>query len=339
VGVRTIVVARRAAGEPMMSLSYVLPIRTRPGDAPPGELTDYLRWLSERAEVIVVDGSDPEAFRSHHERWSAHATHVPPDEDIRCRNGKVVGVLTGLRVARRDLVVVADDDVRYDDEALARLEALLAGADLVRPQNHFDPLPWHARWDTARMLLNRSVASDHPGTLGVRRSFLRSIGGYDGDVLFENLELVRTVAAAGGRVVEAPDLFVRRRPPTLARFLEQRPRQAYDDWAQPVRFAAFLATAPLAVAVARRRPALLAVGAASVVLAASVGRIRRGGRRVFDPVSPWLAPLWVVERAILSWLAFGRRVFGGGCPYAGTVIRRAATPPRELRRRFRTSVG
>jgi glycosyl transferase family 2 len=320
----------------MTSLSYVLPIRTRSGDVPPDELSGYLAWLSKRAEVIVVDGSDPDAFRAHGDRWSAHATHVAPDEDIRCRNGKVRGVLTGLRVASHDLVVVADDDVRYDDGGLARLASLLMDADLVRPQNHFDPLPWHARWDTARMLLNRSIASDHPGTLGVRRSFLRSIGGYDGDVLFENLELVRTVAAAGGRVVEAPDLFVRRRPPTLARFLEQRPRQAYDDWAQPFRFAAFLATAPVAVAVARRRPALLAAGAASIVLVAGIGRIRRGGRRVFDPVSPFLAPLWVAERAVLSWQALGRRVLGGGCPYAGTVIRRAATPPRELRRRFRT---
>ncbi len=113
-------------------------------------------------------------------------------------------------------------------------------ADLVRPQNVFDPLPWHARWDTARMLLNRAFGSDHPGTLGVRRSFLASIGGYDGDVLFENLELVRTVLAAGGRVVDAPGMYVRRRPPTPARFLEQRPRQAYDDLAQPARLAFFL---------------------------------------------------------------------------------------------------
>jgi hypothetical protein len=242
-------------------------------------------------------------------------------------------------VERHDLVVVADVDVRYDDESLMRLTLLLSDAVLVRPQNHFDPLPWHARWDTARMLLNRSVASDHPGTLGVRRSFLRSIGGYDGDVLFENLELVRTVAAARGRVVDAPDLFVARRPPTLARFLEQRPRQAYDDWAQPLRFAAFLSTVPLGLAVARRRPALLGVAAAAAIVAATVGRLRADGRRVFDPVSPWLAPLWVTERAVLSWLALGRRVLGGGCPYAGTVIRRAATPPRELRRRFDTTAG
>ena len=149
--------------------------------------------------------------------------------------------------ATHELVVIADDDVRYDDDGLERMARLLAGADLVRPQNYFDPLPWHARWDTARILLNRAIGSDHPGTLGVRRSFLASVGGYDGDVLFENLELVRTVRAGGGRVVDEPALFIRRRPPTLRRFLEQRPRQAYDDWAQPLRFAFFLAAGPALV--------------------------------------------------------------------------------------------
>jgi len=36
----------------------------------------------------------------------------------------------------------------------------LAGADLVGPQNFFDPLPWHARWDSARTLLNRASGGD-----------------------------------------------------------------------------------------------------------------------------------------------------------------------------------
>jgi hypothetical protein len=317
-------------------LSYLLPIRSRPGDAEPDDLTRYLAWLSRRVDVVIVDGSEPAAFQMHRDLWAPFATHVAPAADVRCANGKVRGVLTGLDVVAHDLVVIADDDVRYDDQALERMALLLADSDLVRPQNHFDPLPWHARWDTARILVNRAVGSDFPGTLGVRRSFLRSIGGYDGDVLFENLELMRTVAAGGGRVVDAPALFVRRRPPSFARFLEQRPRQAYDDWAQPVRFAVFLATAPVAIAAARYRPRGLALAAGSAIVVANVGRIRNGGRDVFDRLSPLFAPLWIGERALLAWLALSRRVLGGGCPYAGTVIRRAATPTRELRRRIRS---
>jgi glycosyl transferase family 21 len=315
-------------------LSYVLPLRSRAGDSDEEELTEYLAWLSGRVDLIVVDGSEPSSFLTHRDRWGAFATHVSPAADIRCANGKVRGVLTGLRLAAHELVVIADDDVRYNDENLDRMAQLLAVADLVRPQNYFDPLPWHARWDTARILLNRAVGSDFPGTLGVRRSFLSSIGGYDGDVLFENLELIRTVAAGGGRVVDAPTLFVRRRPPTFPRFMEQRPRQAYDDLAQPFRFAVFLATFPAVVAVTRRRPRVLVLATGSAIVAANLGRFRNEGRGIFDRLSPLFAPLWIGERAILAWVALTRRVLGRGCPYAGTVIRRAANPPRALRRRL-----
>jgi hypothetical protein len=317
-------------------VSYVLPLRSRPGDAGTEELTEYLAWLAKRADVVIVDGSDPSPFRKHHHEWSRFATHVSPAEDIRCANGKVRGVLTGLRLATEELVVIADDDVRYDDGSLDQMGRLLTEGDLVRPQNYFDPLPWHARWDTARIVLNRAFGSDFPGTLGVRRSFLRSIGGYDGDVLFENLELIRTVAAAGGRVVDAPALFVRRRPASVARFLEQRPRQAYDDWAQPLRFALFLAAGPAIVATTARRPRGLVLAAGAAILVAGLGRARHDGREVFDRISPLLAPLWITERAVLAWVALARRLVGRGCPYAGTVIRRAANSPRVLRRRIRS---
>lgn len=320
-------------------LSYILPYRSRSGDEDLEELDGYLRWLSRRVDLLIVDGSDPVAFRAHRERWDSIGTHVAPDEDVRCLNGKVRSVLTGLRCAAREHVIIADDDVRYDEDTLRRMRELLEDADLVRPQNVFDPLPWHARWDTARTLVNRAIGADHPGTLGVRRSFLASIGGYDGDVLFENLELVRTVAAAGGRVVDAPGLFVRRRPPTTARFLEQRPRQAYDDWAQPARLAFFLALGPALSVLARRRPRGLLMAAGASVLVAQVGRARHGGSHVFDRLSPFFAPVWLVERACTAWLAVVRRLARGGCPYAGSVIPRAANPPRVLRRRFRAPLA
>ncbi len=320
-------------------LSYVLPLRSLSGDRETEELTEYLAWLGARADLVIVDGSEAVGFEANRRRWAAFATHVRPGEDIRCLNGKVRGVLTGLRVAAEDAVVIADDDVRYDDDNLETMARLLADADLVRPQNYFDPLPWYARWDTARILCNRAVGNDFPGTMGVRRSFLRSIGGYDGDVLFENLELIRTVTAAGGRVIEAPDLFVRRRPPTFTRFLEQRPRQAYEEWAQPLRFAVFLATGPAVATVATRRPRRILLVALFTIAAAGFGRVRNRGRGVFDRLSPLLAPLWVAERAILSWVALARRLLGRGCPYAGATIRRAATPARLLRRRLHPPRG
>jgi hypothetical protein len=300
------------------------------------ELAAYLEQLAGWVdEVLVVDGSDPPVFRTHRDTLPAVVRHLPVDPTHTCANGKVAGVLTGVDAASHEAIVVADDDVRYDPPTLARLLAELDRAHLVRPQNVFDPLPWHARWDTARTLLNRAVRADYPGTLAVRRSALAATGGYDGDVLFENLELIRTVEAAGGRVADAIDLYVRRLPPRTGHFLGQRVRQAYDSFATPTRAVAELAVAPaVAAAVAARRPGLVALGAAGAVAAAERGRRRAGGARVFPASASLLAPLWLAERAVCSWLALWSLVRCGGVAYAGATLRRAATPRRTLHRRL-----
>jgi hypothetical protein len=202
---------------------------------------------------------------------------------------------------------------------------------VVVPQNYFRPLPWHARWDTARTLLNRVTGGDFPGTLIVRTAALRATNGYDGDALFENLELMRTVEAAGGTVVRRPDLFVRRRPPTAAHFLRQRVRQAYDEFARPWRLVATLAVVPLTLAALRRRRLIsVATTAAAAITAAEVGRRRDDGRRWFPWTSTLLAPLWILERGVCSWLAVVARA-RGGVRYGESRLRLAAHRPAQLR--------
>ena len=96
---------------------------------------------------------------------------------------------------------------------------------------------------------------------------------------------------------------------------------------------------PALAALVRRRPGGLVVAAGAAILAAGIGRARHGGREVFDRASPLFAPLWIGERATLAWVALARRLMGGGCPYAGTVIARAANPTRVLRRRLRSPLS
>lgn len=310
---------------------YLLPIRRDKGPAG-SELTDYLRWLSERVAVLIVDGSPPEIFTSHRAAWGAFAIHVSPDPALRSLNGKAWGVRTGMRLAEQDIVVIADDDVRYTEASLTAVLEAMDGADLLRPQNFFDPMPWHAAWDTGRTLLNRAFAVDHPGTLLVRRPVYVAVGGYDGDVLFENLELARTFQAAGARVVDRPDVYVRRLPPTARRFWSQRVRQAYDDLAEPSRLVRHLAIVPTIALLIFRPRRLLAV-AACVVAIAEIGRRRSRGTHVFSVKASVLSLAWVLERGVCSWIALSWRLMRGGCPYAGSTIVRAATPVRELRLR------
>jgi hypothetical protein len=313
--------------------TYIMPVRSAASLAG-GELDAYLRWLSTRAEVVVVDGSAPDVFARHRAAWGGVVRHVAPAADLLTPMGKVGGVLTGVRVATHERLVIADDDVRYDAAALVRVEQALDSAEVVRPQNYFDPLPWHARWDTARTLLNRASGGDWPGTLAVRRSVLERTGGYDGAAMFENLELVRTVIAAGGREAVLLDVFVARRPSSARHFWSQRVRQAYDEIARPRRLVTQLAVLPAAVVAtwAVGWP-VLPVGALALVAVAELGRRRAGAARVFPASTVMYAPVWVAERAVCSWLAVASRLAFGGVRYRGTVLRHAATPMRVLRAR------
>jgi hypothetical protein len=323
-------------------VSYFLPLRwTEPG--PIEALAEYLSGLLDGGadEALVVDGSPAPLYELHAAAFEGVARHLRPDPGLRFAMGKADGVVTGVREAGRELVVIADDDVRYAREELERVARLLAGADLVRPQNYFDELPWHARWDTARTLLNRVLTGDRvfpvgdfPGTLAVRRSsFLRS-GAYDGDSLFENLELMRTIAAAGGTIVTPLDLYVARRPPTTRHFLSQRVRQAYDDFAIPLRLAAHLALAPaaaLALHRSRRRAAAAAAAILLPIVVAEAGRRRAGGAEHFPASGSLLAPAWIAERSLCAWLAVGSRL-RGGARYGERRISKSASSMRRLRR-------
>jgi hypothetical protein len=327
-------------GDGERQLAYVLPLRLRA--KADEELAAYLRWLAARVQTIVVDGSHEAVFAAHHKAFGSGVTHIPVDPALGWRSGKVNGVVTGLGAAGHDKVVIADDDVRYEADDLDRMAELLGESDLVRPQNYFCPLPWHARWDTARILLNRAFGADYPGTLGVRRSTILGVGGYDGNCLFENLELIRTVEAAGGRVVTPLDFYIRRLPPPTPHFWSQRVRQAYDSFAQPVRMAVELAVVPTAGALLAGGHAwLLGLGVVSAVAMAETGRRRAGGADIFPLVCSLCAPLWVGERGVCAWLALWNRTVRGGVPYAGTVLSKAANSKRELRRRLasRGAVG
>lgn len=318
------------------------------------EMARYLDGLRQAVEeVVVVDGSAPPVRREHERAWGAFARVLEPDDAVvapqcgdggdgsgRARdvvekaglNGKVLGALTGIRAAANECIVLADDDVRHTPGSIERLVETLQEADLVRPVNVFDSWPWHARWDGARTLLNVVLASDWPGTFALRRSTVLGLGGWSADVLFENLELWRTVEAGGARAVARSDVTVWRKPPSVGHFWSQRVRQAYDDLAQPGRLAAELAIVPLVLLAARRGPRLVGGLAGIAMLVAAHGR-RRLGPEYVPPSVPLWAPVWALERGVCVWLALGQRA-RGGVRYHGRRVRVAAHSAEELRRRL-----
>lgn len=312
--------------------TYILPIRASDtGNL--AELSAYLRFLARSMRVIVVDGSAPEVFAEHARAFGDAVDHRAPDTAIPGVNGKVRNVLTALAVCETEKAIVGDDDVRYDPSSLRSVLHALDEADVVRPQNYFSPLPWHACADTSRMLVNRALDGDWPGTLGIRRSALPR--GYNPDALFENFELVRTVRARGGREAVRRDIYVRRLPPTTTHYFRQRVRQAYDEFARPVRLAAALAIVPvLAFGVARGNWAAPGAIASAAVALAAAGYLRDGGSRYFPWAAIPLAPLWALERGVCAWLAVYERMRYGGVRYAGRIVRDAVSSQKELKERW-----
>lgn len=311
--------------------TYLLPLLARNTDGFE-ELAAYLNALPVR-QVIVVDASPVSVFDALQRTLSSRVLHVRPDAEIKGCNGKVRNVLTGLALAEFERIVIGDDDVRYNAYSLRRVLKRLDSYDVVRPQNYFAPLPWHAWLDTGRILINRSLDGDWPGTLAFRRSMLPY--GYSPDVLFENFELVRTIRARGGRECIARDVYVIRRPPAKSHFLSQRVRQAYDEFARPVRLLAALAILPaMLIAAALHAWYVPAAIAGPALLAGAIGRYRNGGARYFPAHAIVAAPLWLAERAVCAWLALYERLRYGGVRYAGAVVRDPISPLSELQRKW-----
>ncbi len=309
--------------------SFIVPIRRVKIDSiEVKQLADYFRLLRlAGCEVLVVDGSPKAVFEAHKKLWQGFSTHVAPDPKYTYLNGKVNGVHTGIDLASCERIILADDDVRYSAADVKRMCDLLNAFEMVRPQNFIAPQPWWARLENARILINRGVlrAGDYPGTVGFRRSTMRRVGPYDGDVLFDNEEIVRHFALNGANICYALDFFIPKLPPTFRKWLEQRPRQAYEDFVMRVKTAAFISVLPTALGLSF----LVNVSAAIFFLAflslvsvmlSSRGMLRDAAYRFFPVSSPLCAPLWLLERSLSVYWALYWWARYGGYPFGPKLL-------------------
>ncbi len=309
--------------------TYLLPIRrVRIDHAEVKKLGDYFQMLQlAGCEVLIVDGSPKSIFEEHKESWESLCVHVAPDPKYTYLNGKVNGVHTGVALASCERIILADDDIRYTASDIERMCHLLDQFEMVRPQNFIYPRPLWARLEIARILINRGVlrAGDYPGTCGFRRVTMYRVGPYDGDVLFDNEEIVRHFALHRAIINYALDFFILKRPPTFTKWLEQRPRQAYEDFVMRAKTAAFLAVLPVTLALSYFRSVragfifLTAIALISVLLA-SLGLLRDAAYRFFPFYSSLFAPLWILERSLSVYWAVYWRVRFGGYPFGARLL-------------------
>ena len=284
------------------------------GGGDPRDLANYLSTLSlADCEVVVLDASPRARFDENRRvlRWVSRHVAVRPQH--RSLTGAIDPVRAALAVASCEKVIVAGEQVRYDDYAIDTLCRLLDAHEVVEPQDYPDPLPWWSGIDAGRILIHRGIVPypDHGLTFGFRRSAVRGLRSIDGQLFDPSETSVRRLAAVGAEVFSAFELFVRRIPPALDEWVRERPRLADDDFIIPVKSALFFAMIPMAMllmAFAGLRAMAGYAGAvafASIVLAV---RGRVGASTVFPLRTCLFAPLWVLERSVSVYWALLRKL-------------------------------
>ncbi|MBA3881909.1 MAG: glycosyltransferase family 2 protein [Chthoniobacterales bacterium] len=313
----------------MNRCTYLLPIRRGAFTAPEAqEFASYFAMLrTADCEVVVVDGSPEEVFSQHSQTWRGVCRHESVDRRFGYMNDKVNGIHTGVEKSSREKIILADDDIRYTPADVERMCALLDEAEVVRPQNYLSPLPWWAAMEAARMLINRATLriGDYPGTCAFRRSTMLRVGHYDGDVLFDNEEIIRHFAAAGASIQYAIDFFIHKRPPQHAKWKEQRPRQAYEDFGLRGKTALF-ASLPILMllsALLAGFGGLLLCIVLIVLVACGVAVLGRGRGEAANFFPAWVpayAPLWVFERSFSTYWALYWYFRHGGYPFGDKLL-------------------
>lgn len=279
------------------------------------ELRDLASHLSTLTladcDVVILDRAPRAEFERHRRslRWvgrhvAVRAEHLLPD-------GRIDAVRAAADFAACDKVIVATDDIRYTPHALEQTAQLLDLHEVVEPQDYFDPLPWWGGIDAGRILVHRGIepSPDHGATFGFRRNPIRALRGLG--VIDTHDDPVRRLVARGAEVFPACDVFVRRKPQPLERWLGARPRIAGDDFVLPMKTAFFFALVPLLVLLAVVGDARLAAGYAGLIAFASVALALRGrnGAAAYFPLRACLfAPLWLLERGLSVYWALARKL-------------------------------
>jgi hypothetical protein len=308
---------------------YLLPLRRKTfSGAETAEWRHYLEQLSRTAcEILVIDGSPAEVFAEHHALLHPVCRHIGVDHGYGYLNDKVNGIHTGVAAVTQEKIILADDDIRYRPEQIDEIVRLLERFEVVRPQNFLSPLPWWGMTESARMLINRATlrTGDYPGTCAFRRSTFLRAGHYDGDVLFDNEEMIRHFATKHATIAYALNFFVQKKPPRFRKWLEQRPRQAYEDFGLRTKTALFVSVPPLLVAIAfflgKQGVAVgLGLGAVVSTCLALAGWLRGRARNVIPIWCCFFAPLWVAERTLSTYAALYWYLTRRGYPFGDRVL-------------------
>ena len=194
------------------SLSVIIPVLHEAGNI--NSLLDHVALQAgpSALEVIVADGADEKDTLAAIRRDSVIPVSSSP--------GRGKQMNAGAAAAQGDILLFLHADTRLPEGGLADVERIMAGNayvggafDLGIDSKHwFLKMTQHV--GTLRSRLTRVPYGDQ--AIFIRRSFFESIGGYRELPLMEDVDLMRRIKRAGGRIC-----FIPKRVSTSARRWEK----------------------------------------------------------------------------------------------------------------------
>src|SRR5205085_10772519 len=103
------------------------------------------------------------------------------------------------------------------------------------------------------------------------------------------------------------------------KWLEQRPRQAYEDFGLRFKTILFALLLPLAIVISSIDPRWLSIFLLSILIAVA-GWVRGNAPKYFPFQVCLFAPLWIFERSISTYWAFYWFVRRGGYPFGDRLL-------------------
>lgn len=279
-------------------------------------------------EIVIADESPHDVFQSIDD-WFGDDPRVihfcPKHESRHGKNDKMNGIYDALNHVKYERVILIDDHYRLSADNIFQLIPLLSQYDCFKCMITFPDKRLTALIDLCGMFI---INLTHPlhqfhGHLCFNARTLKEIGFPSRDGLFDELALEMHFHLHARKVHFEKNIFLKTvQDSTYKRFLEQRVRYAYENFAFPFRFACYLSILPILLLIS-----MVSVGYAFAVIGcltlgnlalALWGQIEYGQQK-FPAWTFLLAPLWFWFYPFTTWIAVLLR-FSGGIKFGGRKI-------------------
>ncbi|MCC9022353.1 glycosyltransferase [Bacillus nakamurai] len=319
-----------------MGVSIIIPIKVNSIDEVYIDFINYIvdfssNVLTRDVEIIIANGSSKNnyIFANEHLKHLKNVIHFIPHRSIRTGdNDKLNGIYSALMYTKYENILLVDDHYRVSSETLAEILKYYEKYDCFKFMPKLHRYPHSALIDTCGMFIVNVLDSrkQYCGHLAFKKRLYSEWGFINRDSLFDEFAMEKHLRKKGSSVGFIKDIALEAKQEIpLSKFLEQRVRYAYENFATPFRFTFFATILPLLILLSlidmNYSLTLASFLTSSIIVISIVGQFIYGRH-----ITPWYtslySPIWFWFYPFTTWIAI-YKYLTGGIMFGGNNIRRA----------------